>query len=60
MDYFAMRQLRELRELGNDMGYLTGQMRGRLAQDRYDKLYRELNRRRESLQNELDEHLKTL
>ena len=59
MDW-AMKLLRELRELGNDMGYLTGQMRGRLAQDRYDKLYRELNRRRESLKRELDSQLASL
>ena len=55
MDW-AMKLLRELRELDQDYTYLTSQST-RLGRERYSKMYQEITRRRDSLRKELENHL---
>ena len=57
MDYFAMRQLRELRELDADYAYLKSTTVVETINQRYSKLHREIAQRRDSMRKELENHL---
>ena len=46
-----MKLLRELRELDQDYAYLTSQS-ARVGRERYSKMYQEINRLRDSLQQD--------